>query len=67
MSCLCPADDQLILTVQAAFSDVSGSSPGGPTTSHKNHRVMSLGSRDRNPLVWGIGAGVGNRFVDLDT
>jgi len=29
-----------------------GSSPGGPTTSHKIHGVMALGSRDRSPLVY---------------
>ena len=30
---------------------VPGSSPGGPTTSHRNHRVMALRPGDRNPLV----------------
>ena len=30
---------------------VPDSSPGGPTTSHRKHRVMALRPGDRNPLV----------------
>ena len=34
---------------------VPGSSPGGPTISHRNHHVMALRPGDRSPLVRSIG------------
>jgi hypothetical protein len=33
---------------------VPDSSPGGPTTSHRKHRVMALRPGDRNPLVYPV-------------
>ena len=42
---------------------VPGSSPGGPTISHRNHSVMASRARDSSPLVHPIGGGV--RLVGL--
>ena len=42
---------------------VPGSSPGGSTISHRNHRVMASRAGDSSPRVWGIGGGT--RETDL--
>jgi hypothetical protein len=41
---------------------VPASSPGGSTTSHKNHRVMSLRPGDHSPLVCPVAGSVDGEF-----
>jgi len=47
---------------QSASSNAIGSSPGGPTTSHRNHGLMSLRPRDHSPLVHPMAGCVDGEF-----
>jgi hypothetical protein len=59
MSCLCPADVQLITIVQTAPSLVPGSSTGEPIIFHIIHGLMSLGPRDC------YGVAMGSEFLGV--
>ena len=61
MSCLCPADVQLIPTVQAAFSDVIRFDvPAGPPSALISY-TYGVEAGDRSPLVYPMAMCVGSR------